>query len=116
MIDAGELTKRVAYQEKTQDDDSFGQSLKLDWVTRWRAWARVRELAGRELEIARQLVAEATHEIKLRGPRVIATTARFEWRDRAGNVHHGEVATSAKDVQENQAELTLIVIERPKQK
>jgi len=67
MIGAGDLRHRVTVQSLTEVSDGH-DGLSSSWgdTARTRLAARVRPLAGRDLERARQVDARASHEVTLR--------------------------------------------------
>src|SRR4051794_26204140 len=64
-IRAGDLRHLVQLQSYTSSTGDRGQSVK-SWSTYATVPAMIEELGGRQLELARQLVATATHRITLR--------------------------------------------------
>jgi SPP1 family predicted phage head-tail adaptor len=114
VIAAGDLRHRVTFELATLANDTFGQAIKT-WADQWTAWGRVRVLAGREGEIARQRRADATHAIDLRGPRTILPTGRFRWTDNNGVTHTADVSEPARDVDGDASHLIVFVIEVPDQ-
>lgn len=112
MIHAGELRHRVTYQEASEASDSFGQ-LQPTWSDQWTAWARVRPLAGREAQVARQLRADATHAIDLRGERIIKPTGRFTWVDPLGVTRTLNISEPPRDVDGDGAHLVVVCTETP---
>lgn len=64
-MNPGDLRHRVSIQTNTPTDDPNGGKVP-SWATDSTVWAKVMTLAGRKLEIARQIDAEATVEVKMR--------------------------------------------------
>ena len=64
-MSAGEFRHRVAVQTNTPTKDSHGGEVD-SWATTSTIWASVQTLTGRKLELARQIHAEATIEIRTR--------------------------------------------------
>lgn len=116
MIRAGEFRHRVTYQEKptTPDLDTYGQDTAA-WADVFACWGRVRPLAGRELEVARQRRADASHAIDVRGPRTIKPAGRFQWLDNNGVTHTGNVTEPPRDIDGDSSHLSVIVSEVPTQ-
>lgn len=61
----GDLRHRVEVQTNTPTKDSHGGEID-SWATTSTVWAFVQTLTGRKLELARQIHAEATVEIRTR--------------------------------------------------
>lgn len=114
MIRAGDMRHRVTYQEKptTPTLDAYGQD-DVAWADVFTCWGRVRALAGRELEVARQRRADASHSIDLRGPRTIKPAGRFQWSDNNGVTHTGNVTEPSRDMDGDASHLYVIVSEVP---
>lgn len=65
--DPGELRDRISIQNRAAGTDSYGQR-NGDWQTvRALCWASVEELSGRELVSAREIVADVSLRVILRG-------------------------------------------------
>ena len=65
-MQAGDLPHRISIQTRTETDDEHG-AFDEDWDTvQSRLAAKVVELAGRDLERARQIDPRASHEVHLR--------------------------------------------------
>jgi len=65
MIYAGQLRNMVALQSYTASTGDRGQAVRT-WSTYATVPAAVEPLAGRKLELARQLVETATHKVSIR--------------------------------------------------
>lgn len=62
---AGQLRHRLAVQKATESQSSSGE-ITVEWsILNW-TWGQIVPLSGRELDAARQIKSEATHEIRLR--------------------------------------------------
>jgi len=68
---AGRLRHRVALQSSVETNDHG--SISQAWATQATVWADIRPLSGRELDIARQVNAQITHEVEMRYPSVSLT-------------------------------------------
>lgn len=85
-MDASELRQRVTVQTSTEASDGH-DGLSVTWAdVRRRIAAKVRALAGRDLERARQIDPRASHEVTLRWWRAYGTDldagrARLTWHD-----------------------------------
>lgn len=67
MLTAGELRHRVTIQARAETSDGHGGFTDPTWSTvRSRVAAKVRPLAGRDLERARQIDPRVSHEVTLR--------------------------------------------------
>ncbi len=61
-IASGERRHKLAIRSATEVADSHGQLIKTYSTTKT-VWGRVKQLSGKEAEIARQIVPSATHEV-----------------------------------------------------
>ena len=61
----GDLRHRVAIQVNTPSRDP-NQGIVDSWATDTTVWASVQTLTGKKLEIARQIDAEATVQVRMR--------------------------------------------------
>ena len=64
-MNPGDLRHRVAIQTNTPTLDPNGGKV-ASWATTSTVWASVQTLTGKKLEIARQIDAEASVEIRMR--------------------------------------------------
>lgn len=80
----GRLRHRVQCQEPTATLDSLGRKTRGQgqWSTYTSRWAEVRELSGREVELARQIHAQASHIVTVRYFDRLSETHRFVFRGR----------------------------------
>jgi SPP1 family predicted phage head-tail adaptor len=65
IMKIGELNKRIEIQSETHTFDSHGGEVRT-WTTDSTVWASVKTLTGRKLELARQIEAETTIEVRIR--------------------------------------------------
>lgn len=77
----GELDQRLNIQQSTASRGTSGEEIAAwaDWKT---VWARVETSSGSEKFYSPQLVAEATHKIKMRYLNGVKPNMRVIWRDR----------------------------------
>lgn len=67
-LNAGDLDQRVTLQQAVETRDSGG-GVEVTWqnlTTNPTVWAQVRPLSGREAYRARQVIATATHSVRIR--------------------------------------------------
>lgn len=76
---AGELDQQITFQIATKSRGTSGEE-KQTWRTWKTVWASVQTTGGSENFYSPQLVAEATHKIKIRYLDVIKPTMRILWR------------------------------------
>ena len=100
----GDLRHRVTYQEPVETLDAYRQPV-VTWQAVGTYWAEVRPLAGRELEVARQLRADVTHAVAMRRVGAIGPKGRLLFRGRTLNI------VSVLDVGERRRELKLVCAE-----
>ena len=88
-MQAGKLRHRLVLQDFIETQDSFGQAQQnwSDWAT---VWGAVEPLTGRENfdSGGSQLLAEATHRIRLRYREGISHRMRVSWRGRLFDIQH----------------------------
>jgi SPP1 family predicted phage head-tail adaptor len=65
-VRSGELRHRVTIQTRTETQDSHGDFIETWAVVRARVPAFVRPLTGRDLETAKQVDPQISHEVRLR--------------------------------------------------
>ena len=85
-VRTGELRHRVTIQENTPARDSLGQAVS-SWTDLEKRWAQVLPLAGRELEIARQVNAQISHQITMRHGSSVTAEHRIKYGSRTFNVN-----------------------------
>lgn len=80
-VKIGELDQRITFQEYTVSRGSSGEEISTwtDWQT---VWARVETSSGSEKFYSPQLVAEATHKIKIRYLSGVKPIMKVWWRNR----------------------------------
>jgi len=111
MSPAGARRTYIAYQERSEHADSFGEKTKGDWATQWSAWAKVSPLSAREAALAQQMQAQASLAVRILGPRPIAPGGRFTWQDRGGAVHRANIAALPQDPDADASELLILAVE-----
>ncbi len=74
---SGKLRHRVDIKLPSDTKDSRGQRSGVATITATRVPCSIETLAGRELEIARQVVSNATLLVKMRSPGFDLTTKHF---------------------------------------
>jgi SPP1 family predicted phage head-tail adaptor len=79
---AGELRHVINIERRAMAFDDLGHEQQAWKVIARNVRARVEELAGRELERAKQLVAESTHRVTIRIPQDVKTSDRIVYRGR----------------------------------
>ena len=88
---AGQLTRRIRIQSRAASQDSFGGP-NLVWSDVATVWAEIRPITGRELESARRIASEVSHQILVRyqpllaDPKVVAGY-RALYKGRIFNIH-----------------------------
>lgn len=105
MLNPGKLRHKVSIEEK-MEEVSLGKRGAPTWISLLTRWAAIEPLAGRELEYARQIVADATHEVTMRYIDEITTDMRMEYKGRYFQIHN------IANVGERNREMRLICTER----
>lgn len=109
MIRAGQLRHRVSFQQQIGTSrDTHGQPVP-EWETQATVWASIDPLSGRELWVAQQTLATATHKIACRWSS--STTAVMTGTNRAvsgGRTFHGEWC---HDVDEENRRIEFVCVE-----
>lgn len=82
---AGKLRHRITIQQRTTDQDDYGQQLDR-WDDVARAWADVEPLNGRELLAAAAVQAETTHTVTMRYRSGITPQLRINYNGRLFNI------------------------------
>lgn len=85
---AGELRHPVTIQSKTLGAAGDRGQPSVTWTTEASVRAQIEELSGRKLELARQLVATATHRVVIRYLSSLAVTDRVVFGSRVFNIGH----------------------------
>ena len=62
---AGQLNRRITLQRPSNAQDNFG-AVQSTWIDVATVWADIQPLSGRELENARRMASEISHQITLR--------------------------------------------------
>jgi SPP1 family predicted phage head-tail adaptor len=79
----GRLRHKIQLQRPPTELDSLGRKDRdADWTTYRRPWAEVRELSGREIEIAHQINAQSSHLVTIRFLAQLEETHRIMFRGR----------------------------------
>jgi len=76
----GELDQRIIIQDNTTVRGSSGEEIAA-WATWKTVWAQVQTSSGTEKLYSSQLVAEASHKIKIRYLSGVEPTMRINWSD-----------------------------------
>lgn len=79
IVAAGELTERIAIEQRTSTVDALGQAIET-WSTVATVWAKPEPLAGREFFAAGQTQAAAQIRFTLRHRAGITDAMRVIWR------------------------------------
>ncbi len=101
----GILRHRVTPQ-KALETITRGKRSAVTWINLPKRWAAINPLSGRELEYARQMVAEATHEVRMRYTNEVTEKMRLEYDGRFFHIQH------IADKDERRVELRLICVEQ----
>lgn len=64
-MDAGNLRKRITFQQRTTTVDSYGQQTTT-WTDLITVWASIEALSARELLAAQAVQSEVSHKITVR--------------------------------------------------
>lgn len=89
-LSAGALRHRVTVQKNSGEgtyDASYGQ-VTDNWTDLEKIQASVTTLSGRELEFARQIVADATHRIEHRYYSLLGVKMRYKFGSRIFHIGH----------------------------
>ena len=62
---AGDLRKRIQLQRRSSAQDSYGQQLTT-WSTILTTWARIESVSGAQLERARSIYNQTSHQVTVR--------------------------------------------------
>lgn len=86
---AGRLDQRITIQTPTSNAGTRGQRIDPQWENlHITIPASIVELSGRELELSKQYVPTATHEIRIRYHTNINEACRCIWGDRILSIGH----------------------------
>lgn len=91
VLSAGDLNCRIKIQTPITGLDPYG-SLVPGWHDLMTIWASIEPLTGRELESARQLLSEVTHQITVRYNPALTDTRKVAgyraiYKERIFNIH-----------------------------
>ena len=100
-IQAGQLRHRVAIQANTPTRSATGAEVP-GWTLVADRWAAVLPQAGREFYAAKQIHADVTHLITIRGPLDVRPEMRIQMNGRLFDI------LSVIDVEERHQELRLL--------
>ena len=109
MIRAGELNKRIKIQFNTSaSQDAHGNPV-ANWTTidNGDLWASIKPISGSESYLATKVVANATHEIRIRKRPGITTQHRATFKNRVFDIN------AVMNVDEANEQLLLICAETP---
>lgn len=84
---AGELKHSITVQRKVVTGTGDRGQPVYHWATRSQVRANIEELSGRKLELARQLIATATHRVTLRFLSGLAIKDRILYKGRHFNIN-----------------------------
>ena len=109
VLSAGQLNCRITIKSANTELDPYG-SLVPGWQDVMTVWAGIQPLSGRELESARQLSSEVTHQITVRYHALLANTRQVStyralYKGRVFNLH------AALNEDENNVLITLLASE-----
>ena len=83
---AGTLRRQVLIQSRSSALDGFGQKVRA-WTDLASVWADIQPLSGRELEVARAVQAEVTHQVTIRYRTGLSDLMRLVYQGRYFNVN-----------------------------
>lgn len=86
-MEAGKLDRRITIEAPQTTRDEYGQAL-VQFVPLATCWAEKRDLTGRELLAAKQVVASAQTKFRIRYRTDFDTTARIVYGDRVYDIEH----------------------------
>ncbi len=78
---SGDLDQRINIQNYTTTRGASGEEISA-WAAWTTVWAQVTTLSGTEKSYGPQLVAEATHKIKIRYLDGVVPTIRIDWQEK----------------------------------
>jgi len=61
----GPMRQRVTVQTLAESQDNYGQKIQ-SWTSTGSFWAEIKNLSGRELVNAKQVKADASHQVRMR--------------------------------------------------
>ena len=80
-MNLGDFQHRVDLQESTETQSASGEPTQT-WDTKYKAWAHIRQLNGRELFEAQAVNPGVTHQVKIRYRRNITNKWQVLFNDR----------------------------------
>jgi SPP1 family predicted phage head-tail adaptor len=83
---AGTLRRQVTIQARSSTPDTFGQSVRT-WTNLVTTSADIEPLSGRELEVARAVQAEVTHQVTIRYRTGLTDAMRVVYQGRYFNIN-----------------------------
>lgn len=78
---AGKLDKRIIFQTKTEDKNTYGEKSVTSWADTFTEWGNILELKGKESFEASQLVQKADIRLKIRYRTNIDEEMRFVYNN-----------------------------------
>ena len=103
LVRSGELNRRITLQQRSPSQDSFGDR-SPDWQNLFTLWAAIEPLNGRELALAQQFAAEATHRLTVRYQAVLTDT---RWVAGLRALYKGRVFNLLASFNENEANVRI---------
>ena len=104
----GKLTEKLIVQENRKTTKTTLGEVASNWKTIGTAWAEVVTLSGLELIRARQVAAEATHQVTIHYYAGLTRKHRFLWGDVKLDINH------VNDVEQAHREMVCICKEAAK--
>jgi SPP1 family predicted phage head-tail adaptor len=83
---AGTLRRQITIQSRSSTPDTFGQSVRT-WSNLVTTWADIEPLSGRELEVARAVQPEVTHQVTIRYRTGLTDVMRIVYQGRYFNIN-----------------------------
>ena len=103
---AGQFRHVINIERRAMSFDDLGHEQESWKVIARNIRAKVEELSGRELERAKQLVAESTHSVTIRIPQDVTTSDRIVYNNRILEIR-------AKPKNEKETLCFLLCVEEP---
>ena len=82
----GKLRHRIGIQTSSDTQNAYGEIEKA-WTTAKTVWASVEPLTGRELFQAQQVVATASHRVRIRYDSTVTETSRVLFGSRIFDIN-----------------------------
>lgn len=108
-LKSGDLRHRITLEANAPVERAASGAPRANWVPVRTVWAAIAPQAGREFYAARQIQAETTHLIRIRGHVEVLPTMRARLGDRVFDI------LSVIDVEERHQEIRLLCKEGPRQ-